>query len=128
MDYQFKKHFTLEEARALLPEVRAWFDQIESAKSKLESYDERIRILIAEEQDQGGTDVNNSLKLLAEIQEILHHFHTRGIHVKDLDRGLIDFPSLRHGQEIFLCWEKGEDDIEFWHAIDDGFAGRHSLE
>jgi hypothetical protein len=50
-----------------------------------------------------------------------------GIQAKDLDRGLVDFPSIRNGREVFLCWELEEDDIEFWHDIEAGYAGRERL-
>ncbi len=57
---------------------------------------------------------------LRRIQEI-------GVQIKDFDRGLVDFPHLREGREVFLCWELDEDDITFWHDIDDGYAGREHL-
>ena len=51
----------------------------------------------------------------------------RGAEVKDLDEGLIDFPALRHGETVLLCWKLGEDEIRYWHALEDGFAGRQPL-
>jgi hypothetical protein len=51
-----------------------------------------------------------------------------GIHVKDLDTGLIDFSALRDGREVYLCWRVGEDDIQFWHEVEAGFAGRQSID
>jgi hypothetical protein len=77
--------------------------------------------------DIGGNNVNSWVRTLAEFQEILGEFHDRQIQIKDLDRGLVDFPSLMGGKEVFLCWEKGEADIEFWHDLDAGFAGRTPL-
>ena len=50
-----------------------------------------------------------------------------GVLVKDLDRGLVDFPALRNGEEVLLCWEVGEDEIAYWHGVDEGFAGRKPL-
>jgi hypothetical protein len=50
-----------------------------------------------------------------------------GVLVKDLDRGLVDFPALREGEEVLLCWEVGEDEVAFWHGIEEGFAGRKPL-
>ena len=50
-----------------------------------------------------------------------------GVQVKDFDRGLLDFPHILDGREVFLCWELDEDDIEFWHDIDAGYAGRERL-
>ena len=57
----------------------------------------------------------------------MREFQSREIQIKDLERGLIDFPAIRGGREIFLCWEKDEEDIEYWHELDTGFAGREKL-
>ena len=61
--------------------------------------------------------------LNAEVRQL----QERGVVIKDFDRGLVDFPSLRNGREVFLCWELEEDDIEFFHEIEDGYAGRERL-
>ena len=74
--------------------------------------------------DAGGRAVNDLIKTLAECRDVLLEFHRRQIQVKDLKRGLIDFPSYRDGREIFLCWERDEEDIEFWHDLETGFAAR----
>jgi len=50
-----------------------------------------------------------------------------GVLVKDLDSGLVDFPALRHGEEVLLCWQVGEDDVAYWHGVEEGFAGRKPL-
>jgi hypothetical protein len=57
------------------------------------------------------------------VDEIASH----GAQVKDLDTGLIDFPALRHGETVLLCWQLGEDEIAWWHSVEDGFAGRRPL-
>ena len=77
--------------------------------------------------DVGGTTVNDWVRSLAELKNILQEFDTRQIQVKDLERGLIDFPTILAGREVFLCWELDEEDIEFWHDLDTGFAGRARL-
>jgi hypothetical protein len=58
---------------------------------------------------------------------LFHQFTSRDIQLKDLDRGLLDFPAIIGNKEVFLCWEQGEDDIEFWHDLDTGYAGREHL-
>jgi hypothetical protein len=75
----------------------------------------------------GGTTVNRWVTSLVEIRELLREFEEREILIKDLERGLVDFPSLMGDKEVFLCWEKDEEDIEFWHDIDSGYAGREPL-
>ena len=61
------------------------------------------------------------------MREVLQEFQAREIQIKDLDRGLIDFPAIIGGREVFLCWEQDEDAIEYWHDLDTGFAGREKL-
>ena len=58
---------------------------------------------------------------------MLQEFQRREIQVKDLQRGLVDFPAMLEGREVFLCWEQDEEDIEFWHELDGGYAGRERL-
>ena len=62
-----------------------------------------------------------------ELRSALVELQAMEVVLRDLDRGLVDFPSLRDGQEIYLCWEEGEDEIGFWHDPDTGFAGRRPL-
>jgi len=67
------------------------------------------------------------VKLIAEFRSLLLEFCQRDIEIKDLDRGLVDFPAIIGGREVFLCWEKSEDDVEYWHDLDAGFGGREPL-
>ena len=123
----FSKHYTLEEARALLPDVRKWLAEIEVLQEQLRLLDLRLSSLISSGDDVGGETVNTSIKTQAKLQGALWEFESRSIQVKDLERGLIDFPALRNGKEILLCWEKDEDDIEFWHDLESGYPGRERL-
>jgi len=127
MTYRFRKHYTLEAARALLPQVRTWLQRLLQLRKSLEENDARLGQLAGPGCDLGGEAVNAWVKTLADIQTLGLEFQRREIQLKDLDRGLIDFPSLLDGKEIFLCWEEGEEDIEFWHDLDAGYAGRERL-
>lgn len=127
MQNQFKRHYTREEARALLPEIQRWLDQLADAKKGLETMDRRLGKALGFGDDLGGTLVNKYIRTLCAIREILKQFASREIQIKDLDRGLIDFPAFVGGKEVFLCWEKGEDDIEYWHDLDTGYTGRERL-
>ena len=77
--------------------------------------------------DSGGVLVNRTLRDLLHLNGQVRRIQQIGIQIKDFDRGLVDFPHLRDGQEVFLCWELEEDDIEFWHDLDTGYAGRERL-
>ncbi len=126
--FRFKKHYTIEEARALLPQVRQWLEEIEPLRRKLTQHEERLQGLLAEGADLGGDVVCQSLKNIVKLRAILREFERREIQLKDLDRGLLDFPAIKDDQEIFLCWEKDEEDIEHWHTLDSGYSGRERLE
>jgi hypothetical protein len=125
---QFKKHYTLKEARALLPQVRQWLAELNAARQRITRHDERAAPELAAGADLGGEGVNDWLRNLARLQKLLLQFHQREIQIKDLQRGLIDFPAILGGREVFLCWEQDEDDIEYWHELDAGYAGREKLQ
>jgi hypothetical protein len=127
MPYQFTRHYTREEAQALLPEIRLSLKRLQHLRTELVKREKRLDGLMAPGCDLGGDLVNGWIQVIADTQEILIEFHRREIQIKDLDRGLIDFPALMGGKEIFLCWEQGEQDIGFWHGLDAGYAGREPL-
>jgi hypothetical protein len=123
----FSKHYTVPEARALLPKVRQWLGDLESCQKRLRALDHSVSALTAHGDDAGGETVNQLVRAVGEMQDIFQQFQRREIQIKDLGRGLVDFPSLREGREVFLCWEKDEEDIEFWHDLESGYAGRERL-
>jgi hypothetical protein len=127
MRRQFSKHYSLEEARKLLPQVRAWLTDLEKLQQELEPLNKRTASMMGVGDDIGGESVNALVRTLAQCKALLNEFRSREIQIKDFGRGLVDFPSLRDGKEIFLCWEKDEDDIEFWHDLDSGYAGREKI-
>ena len=127
MEYRFKNHYTLDEARALLPEIRQWLQRLNELRRDLERFDKRLSGMMNTGNDVGGDLVNTWIRALAEMQGVLVEFQQRDIQIKDLERGLVDFPAIIGGKEVFLCWEQDEDDIEFWHDLDSGYAGREHL-
>jgi hypothetical protein len=127
MTHRYRKHYTQDEARALLPKLRAWLAELAELRDKLEMNDQRLAAIMAGGNDVGGDLVNQKVKLLGRMKELLQEFEEREIFIKDLERGLIDFPAIVGDREVFLCWEKDEDDVEYWHDIDSGFAGREPL-
>jgi len=124
---QYSKHYTVNEARALLPRIRKWLAELEACQERLHTLDTQVAALLKNGDDAGGEPVNQLIKTLAQCQRVLSEFRRRQIQVKDIRRGLLDFPALREGREVFLCWEKDEDDIEFWHDLESGYPGREKL-
>jgi len=127
MNHRFEKHYTRDEARALLPQVRQWLKQLSTLRHELERFDKRLNNLMNPGHDVGGNLVNQWIRTLADLQVVLGEFQKREIQIKDLERGLVDFPALIGGKEVFLCWEQDEEDIEFWHDLDTGYSGRERL-
>jgi hypothetical protein len=127
MAHQFHKHYTRDEARALLPKLRQWLRQLNELRTQLEALEKHLEGLMAPGCDLGGSVVNTWLKAQIDLRAMLLEFHERQIQVKDIERGLVDFPCLMGGREVFLCWEQAEEDIEFWHELDAGYAGREPL-
>ena len=127
MEYRFEKHYTREEAQALLPKVRQWLDHLKQLRDDLDKYDKRLTSLMAPGHDVGGDMVNKWIRTLSDMQAVLLEFQQREIQIKDLERGLLDFPAIIGGKEVFLCWEQDEEDIEYWHDLDTGYAGREHL-
>ena len=128
MPHRFTKHYTRDEARALLPQIREQLATLNVLRADVDRYDKRLSGLNAEGQDTGGETVNNWIRALARMQEILADFQEREIFIKDLTRGLVDFPAIIGGKEVFLCWESDEEDIEFWHDLETGYSGREKLD
>jgi len=127
MDHRFEKHYTREEANALLPQIRKWLVRLNRQREDLHRHEKRLGGLTEQGNDIGGETVNNWIRTLADMQEILSEFQHRQIFIKDLERGLLDFPAIIGGKEVFLCWEQDEEQVEFWHDLETGFGGRERL-
>ena len=122
------KHFTLEQAQRMLSGISAHVQEIVALKQKLDErgYD------VYRHQYFGGSGPNGDRFFPPELEKLVklaQNLHRKGIVIKSMEDGLIDFPHIRsNNQEVYLCWKFGEDDIRFWHRIEDGFAGRKSIE
>jgi len=128
MMYQFEKHFTLAEARAMLPQLRRLFKELHARRDRARKADEKLGNSLGKSGgDLGGSLVSSMLTDLVALNAEARQLQERGVVIKDFDRGLVDFPSLQNDREVFLCWELDEDDIEFFHDIDAGYAGRERL-
>ena len=128
MANQFKKHFSLEEASELLPSLAKIFEEVQTIQGELEARgSELAEVLDSAKSNGGGKKADYHFAQNQKIQRLLGQIEKKGVLVKDLDRGLVDFPHLRGGREVFLCWMVGEKKIDFWHDLEAGFAGRQAL-
>jgi len=121
------RHFTLEEARDRLPWVIEKLAALRAARERLTDQEARQALAAGSPTNGGGHPGKQVGEAFVELQHGIAEFDRRGIILRDLDTGLIDFPSIRDGQEIYLCWIDGEADIGFWHELDSGYAGRRPL-
>jgi hypothetical protein len=124
------KIFSIEEANALLPTVRGILRRIRRAHKRLLSYQTAAKEA-AEAAEQGGGGIADGVRyavILMELTTLMSEIESLGVQLKDFSRGLIDFPSLRDGRVVLLCWQLDEgDSVEWWHDVDAGFAGRTPL-
>ena len=126
------RHFTPEEANAALADVRPLVEQMVAHRrahvEALVRQEGRIRgngggIPPAELADAAAEVEREARSLARVIDEVTE----LGVEVKDIDEGLVDFPALREGEPVLLCWKLGEDEIRYWHTLEGGFAGRRPL-
>jgi hypothetical protein len=130
-----ERHFTPEEANALLEQVRPVAESLVAHRRSFTVAAARRARLASRISGNGGDfDPQEPRELQAEMenesQEVVkavEELEGLGVQVKDLDRGLVDFPALRDGEEVLLCWQVGEDAVAFWHGVEEGFAGRKPL-
>ena len=130
-----ERYFTVEEANEALVEVRPLTEELVAHRRALVDLQERQSALTTRIAGNGGNvepselqDVQERLdEEVAGIARCVARIHELGALVKDLDDGLVDFPAQREGEEVLLCWRLGEDEIAFWHGLDEGFSGRKPL-
>lgn len=122
------KIFTVEEANELLPQLRRLMVGVEQTRARLRELGPEAHAASERAIEGGGTPYGieyaaTVARFLGLTQDILN----LGVEIKDFDRGLCDFPHLRDGKVVYLCWKRGESSIEWWHEIEAGFAGRQPL-
>jgi hypothetical protein len=121
------RHYTLEQARELLPWVRERLAGLREAAARLTDAETRRALVEGSAGNGGGTLGRRLGEAFVAVQSGVAEFAARDIVLRDLHRGLVDFPALREGREVYLCLIDGEDDIAFWHDLDAGYAGRQPL-
>jgi len=123
-----KRFFTVEEARQLLPSLKELMGQVMVISHRLEEYRDVVQELAdSASSNTGGPEGTAYLDIVISLQSCLTQLQETGCVLKSLQDGLVDFPHLKEGREIYLCWKYGEEDIRFWHEVDEGFAGRTPL-
>ncbi len=131
------RFFTIHQAERLLPEVESTIREAIAAKSGYEQAEEEMQNFSRRIMMLGGVVVDHTRVLEHRdrressallLRAAMEKIEEIGCLVKDLDIGLIDFPTLLHGEEVYLCWKLGESGIHYWHGVHEGFQGRKAID
>jgi hypothetical protein len=124
-----KKYFTVEEANRLIPQIKAIVEQLRRGRRRLQDHRPTAETVAHKGAGNGGS--GEATTYLAAYSQTFGHglaqLQAMGVLLKDLERGLIDFPHQREGREVYLCWKYGEERIDFWHETDAGYGSRQPL-
>jgi len=123
-------YFTTNDANQILPEVIKKFENALKKKNKVSKLEQKLQVIIAstnkfDEYIPIKQQLNSAITQFYESSEILEK---TGVVIKSIDQGLLDFPSKRFDQDVWLCWKYGETEIKFWHDSDSGFLGRKPID
>jgi hypothetical protein len=121
------RHYTLEQANAAIGWVRERIDRMRAAREQLGDEEARTALSEAAPGNGGGSPGVVVSEAFLSLRGALVELQEMEVVLRDLERGLIDFPAMRDGREVYLCLEDGEDEIGFWHDIEAGYGGREPL-
>ena len=123
------QYFTLQEANEALNVIRPLMDEVQVIRQKiLENQPEAWPAIEKSAGNGGNRALSAMVKDFEKLDTLVHQIQDMGVLVKDINLGLLDFPALREGKEVYLCWKHGEEEIAFWHEVEAGFAGRQPIE
>ena len=123
-----ERHFTRAEANALLPRLTDILTQLRESKDELTDTEAHEALAEAAPTNGGGGEGKQVGVAFLEVRRLLETIEQSGIVLRDIDRGLVDFPALLEDREVYLCWELGEDDVAYWHDLEAGYGGREPLD
>lgn len=121
--------FSLAEARALLPQVKELMQRAQEARGEIVRLRPELWPVLSKAASNGGSrEAGEVLIHFKQLESGIKGIMALGVLVKDVDHGLVDFVGMREGREVYLCWKHGEDDIRFWHDVNQGFGGRQPID
>jgi hypothetical protein len=123
------RYFTLEQANETLNLIRPMMEEVQAIRRKiLESQPEAWTAIEKSVGNGGNRALSNMIQDFEKLDLLVHHILETEVLIKDINICLFDFPALRNGREVYLCWQYGEQDIAFWHEVDAGYAGRQPID
>ncbi|MDX1600308.1 MAG: DUF2203 domain-containing protein [Anaerolineales bacterium] len=128
MQDRFPRLFTPQEANALLPDLQPEVRRMLDGRDQIIQYRPDLEPTLDKAIGNGHNDLTPEvMEAFEQVRQAVEAIQGHGVLVKDVNTGLLDFPSEREGDVIFLCWRHGEPRVEHWHDVDDGYAGRQPL-
>jgi len=125
----FLKTFTRAEANALIPQITRLLDETRRLRDVLVAQGASIQSVLAHAGGNGGSKHSSEYVVaMKQFNTLLDTFKELGCELKDIDTGLVDFPGYHAGQLVYLCWQHGETQVDYWHPMDAGFAARQPLD
>jgi hypothetical protein len=121
------RHYTVGEANELLPQLAPKLDQLRDARDRLTDAEVHEALSGAAPTNGGGEPGRQVGEAFLELRRVVGELQELELVVRDIDRGLIDFPAIIEGREVYLCWQRGEDEVGHWHDLDAGYRGRRPL-
>ncbi len=123
------QYFTLQEANEALNIIRPLMDEVQMIRQKiLENQPEAWPAIEKSAGNGGNRALSNLVQDFEKLDALVHQIQDTGAQIKDINTGLLDFSALKNGREVYLCWQHGEDDIQYWHEIEAGFTGRQPIQ
>lgn len=122
------RYFTLPEANEMLNFIRPLMEEIQQIRRKIQREQPDAWPAVVKSAGNGGNRaLSNIVRDFEKLDVLVHRIQDMGVLIKDANLGLLDFPALKDGREVYLCWQYGEGEIAFWHEVEAGFAGRQPI-
>jgi len=124
-----QRYFTLQEANETLRLIRPLMDEVQAIRIKILKNQPEAWPAIEKSAGNGGNrTLSNMVQDFEKFDALIHRIQDMDVLIKDINLGLLDFPALKDGREVYLCWQYGEGDIAFWHEVEEGYAGRQPID
>jgi hypothetical protein len=123
------RYFTLAEANETLNSIRPLMEQVQQIRTRILAKQPEAWPAIEKSVGNGGNRaLSGMVQDFETLEALVHRIQATDVLIKDINLGLLDFPAMKDGREVYLCWQYGEGDISFWHEVEAGFAGRQPID